>query len=411
MTTHSKEYAKATAFLESLPLPKDWTLERMRKLVEKAGIDYRGLKFVHVTGSNGKGSVCADVYSILRQAGFKAGAYTSPHLADWRERFLLNGKLISRKDFVRLAWRIKPHALKLGASQFEVLTAIALAWFSERKPDWVVWEAGLGGRLDATNVSDARYAIITSISLEHTEKLGNTVERIAQEKSKIIKRNATAITGSQGLALKEIQKECEAQKARLLRIGAPSRVSCNAKATKFSFRGREWSSSLLGFHQADNAALAIVFSQDLGISDKIIEKGLKNARWPGRMQVFSRRPLAVLDGAHNPAGVKSLCLSFKNIFGAKPIIVMGVMADKDWRKMTATIARELKPSLVIATAPAGERSLGEKVLAKRFASLGITSFAVKGVKNAFAIGLEKGLEEKKTVLAAGSLYVIGEILS
>lgn len=383
----------------------------MHKLVRESGVDYSRLKFVHVTGSNGKGSVCADVYSILRQAGFNAGAYTSPHLADWRERFLLNGKLISRKDFSRLVWRVKPHAMRLGASQFEVLTAMALAWFSERKPDWVVWEVGLGGRLDATNIVDARYAIITQVSLEHTEKLGKTIGKIAREKSKIIKRNATAITANQGLALKEIQKQCNSQKARLLKVGAPLKISCDAKATKFHSQGREWASSLLGFHQAWNASLAIAFAQDLGISAKAIEKGLRNARWPGRMQIFSRRPLAVLDGAHNPDGVESMCLSFKSIFGAKPIIVMGVMKDKDWMKMTATIARELKPLLVIATAPSGERSLDENILAKRFASLGVKSFAVSGVKKAFALGLEKGLEEKKGVLATGSLYVIGEILS
>ncbi|MEM4255066.1 MAG: folylpolyglutamate synthase/dihydrofolate synthase family protein [Candidatus Norongarragalinales archaeon] len=404
-------YSQAVAFLEGLETPEEWRLERMRLLARKAEINFSRLRFVHVTGSNGKGSVCAMLYSILRQAGFSTGCYTSPHLVDWRERFLLDGKLISQKEFARLLERIMPAVAATKASQFEALTAMALLWFSERKPDWVVWEVGLGGRLDATNVVNAKFAAITSISLEHTERLGKTVEKIAWEKSKVIKPGAFVVTCNSGPALKVIEKECREKNARLVKTRTPLRVACSASGTKFVYRGKTWKASLLGLHQAENAAIAIELAKAMGLRSSAIASGVANAKWPGRMQMLSKKPLVVLDGAHNPAGIEALANSFQKIFGPHPVLVVGVMKDKDWLKMAAILQRKLKPSAVIATQPKGGRSLDAGVLALRFKKLGSKAFAEKHVEKAVEIAMQTAVEEKKGVLVCGSLYTVGEILA
>lgn len=381
----------------------------MRLLLKKAGIDFSRLRFVHVTGSNGKGSVCAMLYSILRAQGESVGVYTSPHLCDWCERFLLDGALVSQKEFARLAEKIKPAVIETRASQFEALTAMALLWFSKRNPDWVVWEVGLGGRLDATNVVDARFAAIMQISLEHTDRLGESVKKIAWEKSKIIKRGACVVTSNSGVALGEIKRECENQKARLVMAKKPAGITCTKTGTAFRYAGKAFRTSLLGFHQAENAAVAIELAREMGVRDKAVAKGLANAKWPGRLQVFCRKPLVVLDGAHNPAGVNALAKSFPKIFGAKPVLVVGIMKDKDWPAMARTLCR-LKPSLVIAAQPAGERSLNAEILSREFCRLGENAFAEKSVKGALGIAMEKALAEKKAVLVCGSLYTVGEVL-
>lgn len=407
----SQAYEKAVRFIESLPVPRDWNLARMQKLVRRANINYSKLRFIHVTGSNGKGSACAFTASILSHAGFKVGLYTSPHLVDWRERFAINGKRISERDFARLLGKIKPHALAVGASQFEILTALALAWFAEEKPDWIAWEVGLGGRLDATNIVNAGFAIITSISLEHTDRLGTTLRKIAWEKSKVIKRGAVVITPNASIALKTIAGECKAQHARLVRVPSPTGVSCTASGTRFNFGGRPWAANLLGFHQAVNASVAIAFAREIGIPDGIIAVGLRKADWPGRMQVYSRNPLVVIDGAHNPGGINALSVSFAKIFGAKPVLVVGIMKDKDWRKMTRSLAVKLKPRVAIATAPNNERSLDARVLAERFSELGVNSVAVESVANAVSVARKLAAEEGAPVLVTGSLYTIGELLA
>ena len=402
-------YSQAVSFLERLPVPQEWRLQRMRSLLRKAGIDFSRLRFVHVTGSNGKGSVCAMLYPILRAQGESVGVYTSPHLCDWRERFLLDGKLVSQAEFARLAERIKPAVVETRASQFEALTAMALLWFSERNPDWVVWEVGLGGRLDATNVADARFAAITSISLEHTDRLGGSVKKIAWEKSKVIKRGACVVTSNSGAALGAIKRECVKQKARLVKTKKPAGIVCTKTGTAFRYEKKYWHTSLLGFHQAENAVVAIALAKAMGLRGKAIAKGLAKAKWPGRMQVFSRKPLVVLDGAHNLAGVQALVKSFQKIFGAKPVLVVGIMKDKDWRAMARTLCM-LKPSLVIAARPAGERSLDAEILSAEFSRLGANAFAEKSVKGALKIAMEKALAKKKTVLVCGSLYTVGEVL-
>ncbi|MFH1056775.1 MAG: folylpolyglutamate synthase/dihydrofolate synthase family protein [Candidatus Micrarchaeota archaeon] len=404
-------YSQAVDFIEMLPQPENWPLERMKKLVEKAGIDFEKLGFIHVTGSNGKGSVSAMLYSILRQDGKSVGLYSSPHLTDWRERFLLDGKTVSQREFARLAFRVKKAALQTKASQFEVLTAIALLWFAERKPDWLVWEVGLGGRLDATNVVNAKYAVITPISLEHTQRLGKTLEKIAWEKSKIIKQNSTAVTPNSGRVLKVIAKEAKARKAKLVRVSKPGKIVCSKEKTSFAFKGKKWGTKLLGFHQAENAATAIAVAREIGVSDEKISKGLLKAHWPGRMEVFSEKPLVVLDGAHNPAGVKASCESFVKIFGRKPVLVVGILADKEWKKMARSFASILNPSLIIATQVENERRLEAGILEKEFKKLGVETIAVPSVKGAVRLGMEKGLALKKTVFVSGSLYAVGEVLS
>jgi dihydrofolate synthase / folylpolyglutamate synthase len=340
-------------------------LERITSLLEQ--LDDPQLKFrsLHVAGTNGKGSTCAMMASILKEAGFKVGLYTSPHLLDFTERIQISGKNISKKEFaagLEIIKRItrKPRRLVAGflpgedqPTVFEVLTALAFWYFAKEKVDYAVIEVGMGGRLDATNVITPLVSVITNIDLEHTAILGNTLAKIAAEKSAIIKPGVPVVTAeTKSEALQVMKHRADSQHSLLIQV---------------SSQGEGFATGLIGEHQKTNAACAVAALTLAGIpvDKRTVERGLKHVRWPGRFQVVKKRPLTILDGAHNPAGARVLIETLKAQFpGKKFAFVLGVQKDKDAPAMLKEFARAADEIIVTrsgnpAAAPlvAGRRAL------------------------------------------------------
>jgi len=258
------------------------TLANMRLLLKKLNNPEKKLKCIHVAGTNGKGSVCAMISSILQEAGYKVGMYTSPHLKRFNERIRINNKLITDKDIVKYYLRVKKHVT--DQTFFEMTTAMAFLYFKEKNVDFAVLETGLGGRLDTTNVITPLISIITNIGLEHTEYLGNTIEKIAQEKAGIIKENIPVVTAAEGIALATIKNASNNKNSKLIIIN--NKIIKNYKNIKLNLKG---------VFQIENAAIAAKTIEILKNNSKIIINkkniinGLKNAKWPGRFQFIAKK--------------------------------------------------------------------------------------------------------------------------
>lgn len=314
-------------------------LERIRFLLEK--LDNPHLKFqsIHIAGTNGKGSTAAMIASILREAGYKVGLYTSPHLFDYTERIKVNGEDISRKEFNLglKGIRKKAKGLTTPPTVFEVLTAVAFWYFAKRKVDYAVIEVGMGGRLDATNVIAPLVSVITNIELEHTKILGKTLAKIAAEKAAIIKPGVPVVTAEwKREPLRVIREVAEKQGSLLIQVSRKQKV----KSRKSKIENRK--SNLLGPHQAINSACAVVAIRLAGIpvSRGAISRGLRKVKWPARLQIISKKPLIIVDGAHNPAGSRTLAAALRSLYPKQRFtIIFGCQNDKDYLKML----KELKP--------------------------------------------------------------------
>lgn len=316
----------------------------------------RRLKAVHIGGTNGKGSTVTFLRSILQTAGYHTGTFTSPYFEQFNERISVNGEPVSDEDLVTLVNIIKPLALELeesplgGPTEFEVITAMAFVYFSKINPvDVVLLEVGLGGRYDSTNIIQPILSIITSIGLDHTNILGSTLEEIAFEKAGIIKNGIPLITGvKQAEALEVIHKKANEVRATLYQLGEQFSVKSHQSlpdgerfsvATVFGeFTAVE--TSLIGKHQADNAALAVMAADYLkqffafDITDEYVRTGLVDAYWPGRFEVLSKEPLVIIDGAHNEAGVDSLVTTVNERYNDKHRhILFTALQDKELTRM------------------------------------------------------------------------------
>jgi dihydrofolate synthase/folylpolyglutamate synthase len=269
---------------------KDFGLEGVKKFLSIIGNPEKRLKIIHVAGTNGKGSVCAMISSVLDEAGFKVGMFTSPHLIKVNERIRINDELISDENFKRIADFIYETEKKNNVSLtfFETLTVMAFIYFNEKKVDYAVMETGMGGRLDATNVSKPIISVITNIGLEHKDVLGNTIKEIANEKAGIIKPNTTVVTSTKGKALSVIENIAEKHNSKLVVAKKLSNIELRLK----------------GEYQKENASTAFAVLKELGLNEDIILKGLKKAYWPGRFEFMDGNIL--LDCAHNPDGMKAL---------------------------------------------------------------------------------------------------------
>jgi dihydrofolate synthase/folylpolyglutamate synthase len=304
-------------------------LERIRFLLERLGNPQLRFKSFHIAGTNGKGSTCAVLASILQAAGYKVGLYTSPHLFDYRERIKINGLAISRKRFREglLLTRKISRAMIEQPTAFEVLTAVAFWYFARKKIDYAVVEVGMGGRLDATNVITPLVSIITNIDYEHRQVLGKTLRQIAGEKAGIIKAFVPVVTAEDKTEpLEVIKKICRIKNSFLLITGPHSTVK----------------SKLAGEHQQKNAAcaLAALRCAAIKISRRQAVTGLRKVNWPGRFQIIVRKPLTIVDGAHNPAGMVALRKVLQAQFPEKKFtFIIGVQKDKAALKML----REIKP--------------------------------------------------------------------
>jgi dihydrofolate synthase/folylpolyglutamate synthase len=360
-------------------------LENMERLLERLGRPHNGLRFIHIAGTNGKGSVAAMLAATYQEAGYRTGLYTSPHLVSFCERIQVNREMIREMDVVRLIERLRPELSKVEGMQghrhptfFEVVTALALLYFQEQKVDIVIWETGLGGRLDATNVVTPLVSVITNIHWDHQTYLGNTLEDIAKEKAGIIKPGIPVVTATTELeALEVIEETCEERKSPLTRVGIDVRVhqldedlqgqDIELHGTKAHYGVLEL--PLLGAHQAINAATAVVAVEAAGVEAPVpgcvagdvessgkpgqprtaattpptldhVRQGLRHAHWPGRFQlVQSTHPRVVLDGAHNIAGVVELKSTLiKHFPDAHFIFIVGILKDKNYPVMCAEIA-------------------------------------------------------------------------
>ena len=389
-------------------------LVRINEMLAKLGNPEKGLKFVHVTGSNGKGSTCAMLDSVLRHAGYKTGFYSSPYLQVFNERVKVDGKKIPGEDLARLTEKVREiaDAMTNHPSQFEIITAIAMLYFKEQACDIIVLEVGMGGELDATNVIEApEVAVLTNIGLEHTEYLGDTIEEIAKTKSGIIKTGCDCVCyDSVPEAVDTVKKICNERKVSFTLAGFDDIriVNSDIHGQTFVKDGEEYHIKLLGKHQINNATVAIevvkcLVNRGWKISKEDVTEGLALCSWPARLEVLSWEPLFILDGGHNPQCAQALAEALTDLLpGKKVTFLTGVLADKDYRLIVDTI-RPFAEQFICVT-PLSDRALAADEYANYLKSL--------GEKAIYFDTIEKGLNEalkSNIVVAFGSLYQAGAI--
>ena len=393
-------------------------LERVLELLHLLGDPQKKLKFVHVTGTNGKGSTCAMVESVLRSAGYKTGLYTSPHLRFYNERIRINGQDISDEEMCKAADILAEciEKMKDHPTVFERITAMALLCFAMVECDIVVLEVGLGGRLDATNVIDKpEVSVIGSIDLEHTNVLGNTITSIATEKAGIIKQGCPVVFYAQGEEAEAvIAAKCEELGCRMVKTAPEAQIlkDCGLWGQIFDYKDRkDIKISLPGTYQLLNAitaleAVDVLKDSGWDIPEAAIYEGMANARWAARFEVLREKPLVIIDGAHNPNGAAELakCLQLY-LPGKKLRCLMGVMADKDYRQMLGLVMPFM--SCAVTVTPPSERSLPAEELAKVISSeYGVPAKSAESVEEGLDMVTE-GLEDGDAVCIFGSLYQVG----
>jgi dihydrofolate synthase/folylpolyglutamate synthase len=385
-------------------------LEPMRAIAARLGHPENGLRFIHLAGSNGKGSTAAFCESCLRAAGRRVGLYTSPHLVSIRERIQVDRVPISEADFAEGLDRVLA-AAEGEPTFFELLTGLALGYFARERVDWIVWETGLGGRLDATNIVRPAVSVITGIALEHTQYLGSTLPEIAREKAGIIKPGVPVVSGATGEAGAVIAEAARESRSPLIEIDSalPAQdLGLREGRQRARLGGNEYTLGLLGSHQVRNAACAVAALRQLAepISDEAITRGLETASWPGRFQIVSESPLLVLDGAHNQAAMETLlaawrgCLAARNLDGTQAHLLFGAVADKDISGMAALLAREFKSITLVRLA--SERSADPRHLAPHFGQARCELLDSLAAWNPPAA---------HPVLVTGSLFLVGEMLA
>ncbi len=364
---------------------KTFGLENIKKFLNIIGNPERKIKIIHIAGTNGKGSVCAMISSVLDEAGFKVGMFTSPHLMKVNERIRFDGKLISNIDFKRIADFIYETEKKNNVSLtfFETLTAMAFIYFNEKKLDYAVMETGMGGRLDATNVAKPIISVITNIGLEHRDVLGNTIKDIAKEKAGIIKSNTTVVTSAKGKALSVIEDIAEKHNSRII-------VAKKIRNIELKLKGE---------YQKENASTAFAALKELGMNEDIILMGLKRAYWPGRFEFIKKNIL--LDCAHNPDGIKALVKSIKKLDYSNLIVVIGVMKDKNIKSIAKKLEK-LNPNVIVTKANVS-RSREPEEISGYFENAEV----IPGLKNAVKYAIEKANHDDLIVIT-GSIFVVGE---
>jgi len=394
-------------------------LSKTENLLEAFGNPHLGRNYIHIAGTNGKGSVAAFMGSILQEAGYKVGLYVSPHLVRFTERFRINGTEISRDETVALIEELQ-NAVNADEPPtfFEAVTAMAILHFARQKTDIAIMEVGMGGRLDATNVITPLVTGITNISMEHQEYLGNRLSHIAMEKAGVIKKGVDVVTAAgQPEIIEQLRSVAEERGAPFWRVGKDVKYRSTPSGLHFFGQRRKLKDlqlGLRGIHQSRNAALALGMLERLETkgfphTTEQIRKGLKKADWPGRMQIIEENPLILLDGAHNAAAVKALARSIRKDFSyEKMILVIGVMADKD----IAALLRAIVPisDRVLYTRPVYARAADPRVLKEKAPPLNVPGEIIpslaQALKRAKAIATPKDL-----IVVCGSLFTVGEALS
>ncbi len=441
--SQAEEYLNSFVNYENIPgisyASSGYSLKHVEDFLHRIGDPQLAARTVHIAGTKGKGSVAAMIAQVLSTSGYRTGLYTSPHLHTLRERIRVDGSLISQSAFASLMTELKPYfdsvnAAVVGqspkhreaeASQpltfFEALTALAFAYFSKKKVDFQVLEVGLGGRLDATNVTKPEVCVITPISLDHTAVLGDSVDRIAGEKAGIIKPGSFVVSSPQvKQASQVISAVCRQQGASLVQVGKDitwHKVAGDFHQQSFVVQGKtgthQLTIPLLGDYQLENAATAIATLEVLAtsgshISTEDIARGLAQVKWPGRFQIINHEPMVVIDGAHNVASMRRLVKNIKAYFNYDQIfLILGISCDKD----IPGIVKQLVPlsPQVIVTRSSHPRAASPSVIAAEFAKWGIKP----GATDSIAQGLSQALstaKENDLVCVTGSLFAVAEAL-
>ena len=396
-------------------------LERTEELCQALGNPQKKLKFIHVAGTNGKGSFCSMLASVLKESGYKTGLYTSPYITKFNERMAINGKPISNKELVEITEIVKSCADKMKdkPTEFELVTAIALYYFAKNGCEYVVLECGLGGRLDSTNVIDTPVlSVITGISLDHTSILGDTVEKIAYEKAGIIKEGVPVLWCGESKAAEEVIKKVA--KERHAPVYFPSHDEIIVKKSSFDETVLDYKNfrnvkiKLLGTYQPINCsnvleAVLILMEKGLYISHPSILEGLEKAEWHARFEKVAESPLVIFDGAHNPEGVEASVGAIRSYFGSNKVYVLtGVMADKDYGYMARKISEVA--DRVFTITPDNPRALDAEKYKEVFMSYGVGAEAFKTVKEATECAILSAKQNGKALFCLGSLYMYGEVI-
>ncbi len=411
--TEALDYIHSVTWMGSRP-----GLSRTKELLEKMGNPQNGLRFVHVAGTNGKGSTCALCAAALKEAGYTVGLYTSPYIERFNERMKVNGVDISDAELAEITEFVKPFAesMKDHPTEFELVTAVGFEFFKRKKCDLVVLEVGLGGELDSTNViEDPLVSVITEIALDHTRVLGDTVDEIASAKAGIIKKSCPVVSSdNDAKAAAVISARCKALGCRKLTpdFNSLKNKSCDINGIHFMYNNTEFTVPLCGTYQFRNAATAITVLEALGeqgypVSLQAMAAGFKNVSWKARFEILSKNPLFIYDGGHNPQGVRAAVDSYKEHFGdAKPVVLVGVMADKDYTAEMKMLT-ELTDSFVTVL-PDNPRALYPSKLATTIRGLGAKATPRLDMEKAVRLALKKA-NTKGGVFALGSLYMYSEV--
>lgn len=380
-------------------------LQRMSQVMAKLGSPQKNLKFIHIAGTNGKGSTATMLSNVYIKAGLRVGLYISPFVTDFRERIQLNGQMIEQNDFAHFAQKVKNTNVTL--TEFEFITAAAFCYFAEKQCDIVILETGLGGRLDATNIIEKPLcSVITHISLDHTGVLGDTIEQIATEKCGIIKNRGLTVTD-----MNQVSEALQVIKSHSGNLIIPSKedlkiLSADIFGNTFIYKGEKYETTLAGLHQVSNAVSVIeTVKNALPVSEEILKAAIKETVFPARCEIISKNPLVVLDGAHNPDGANALKRVMENYSGEITAIV-GMMADKDCGEVLKTLLPHCENAVTV-TVRENPRSISAEAL---------MSLAKPYCKNCFtaedydeAIKKAVALSGGKPVFVFGSLYLASAI--
>lgn len=416
-------YSEAVSYIHGLDkFGSVLGLENIKALLQKMGNPQDNLKIIHISGTNGKGSTSAYIHNILKDAGFKTGLYISPFVYEFTERIQINNtnidtcKLGKITEFVKCCAEELVNEGKQHPTQFEVLTAIAFKYFSDEECDFVVLEVGMGGRLDATNVvKSPLVSVITLIDYDHTQQLGTTLEEIAYEKCGIIKENSCVVTyaSQKPEVLRVIKQVCSEKNSRLFipDYNEISVIKTSFNGTECIYKNREINIPLGGIFQIKNALTAIYTTEVLQeiytvpVTEDNIYFGILNTKFPGRMEVLSKKPFVIIDGAHNISGVTALKESLDEYFKEKKItVIMGMLKDKEYEASVNIISENVYK--FIATSPDNPRALSASELAKLPKCNNIYSFEYPF--DAINYAVETACDDE-VVCVCGSLYMLGDI--
>lgn len=417
-------YQEAVAYIDSLLWKGSRPgMKRITELCHLLGDPQKELRFIHIAGTNGKGSVSAMLDSILRSAGYRVGLFTSPHIERFGDRVCFNGADIPDDELARATEQVKACADSMadGPTVFELVTAIALVFFRRMKCDYVVWECGLGGRLDSTNVVDTTVlSIITSIALDHCHILGNTTAAIAAEKAGIIKPGVPVLFGEGDEDAEAVIRHTAVERGcsyTRTDFSAIDHIHSDLFGTDFRVGDRPVHIPLVGLYQTRNTAtvltaVELLRSAGVTIPEEAVTAGLNSVRWKARFEVLSRDPLVVYDGAHNPHGISGALENIRTLLSplspdGKVVLVMGVMADKNHGRMV----EELSPftASVVAVRPDRERSMKSTDLAEEFRRCGVSAIARDTPGEGVAAALPLARQGGRPLICLGSLYMYGEV--